>query len=64
MIREHWNLLAINEFKYLIAKKQYFDEIKELMGSNKTEKDGAKKRQIQRLKPSKCSPCLANLRSL
>ena len=64
MIREHWNLLAINEFKYLIAEKQHFDEIKELMGSNKIEKDRAKKRQIQRLKPSKFSPCLTNLRSL
>ena len=34
------------------------------MGSNKIEKSKVKKRQIQKLKPGKCSPCLTNLRSL
>ena len=34
------------------------------MASNKTEKIKVKKRQIQKLKPGKCSACLTNLRSV
>ena len=34
------------------------------IGTNKTEKNKVKKRQIQKLKPGKCSLCLTNLRSL
>ena len=38
--------------------------LKELIGSNKTEKEKVKKRQIQKLKPGKISLRLKNLRSL
>ena len=38
--------------------------LKELIESNKIEKNKVKNRQIQKLKPGKCSPCLTNFRSL
>ena len=70
VIWKHWNLLEINE-----SLKEIFNchpitafrrnkNLKQLIGSNKTEKGKVKKRQTQNLKPGKCSPCLTNLRSL
>ena len=70
VIREHWNWLSINE-----SIKEMFNcqpltaftrnkNLKELVESNKIEKNTVKKkRQVQKLKPGKCSPYLTNLRS-
>ena len=70
MIRNYWNLLAINKSLKEIFNCQPITafrrnkNLKELIGGNKIEKNKVKKRQIQKLKSSKCSPCLTNLRSL
>ena len=67
---KHWNLLEINESLKEIFNCQPITgsrrnkSLKELIGSNKIEKNKVKKRQIQKLKPGKCSLCLTNLRSL
>ena len=69
VIRKHWNWLEIIEsleevFKYHpIIAFRWNRNLKELIRSSKIEKNEVKKRQIQKLKPSKCSPCLTNLRS-
>ena len=55
VIRKHWNLLAINEsLKEIfncqpIAAFRRNKNLKELIGSNKIEKNKVKKRQIQKL---------------
>ena len=70
VIWKHSNFLNINE-----SLKEIFDcqpitafrqnkNLTELIGSNKIEKNKVKKRQLQKLKPGKCSPYLTNLRSL
>ena len=68
-MREHWNLLAVNESLKEIFNSQSIiafkgnKNLKVLIGSNKIEKNKVKKIQIQKLKPGKCSSCLTNLRS-
>ena len=70
MIRKHWNLLVINKsLKEIlncqpITSLRWNKSLKELIGSNKIEKNKVDKRQVQKLKPGKWSPCLTNLRSL
>ena len=70
MIQKHWNLLEINESLKEIFTCQSITafrqnkNLKELIGSNKFEKNTTKKRQIQKLKPGKYSPCLKIIRSL
>ena len=70
VIRKLWNLLELNE-----SLKEIFNcrsitafrrnkNLKELIERNKIENNKVKKRQIQKLKPGKCSRCLKNLRSL
>ena len=70
LIWKHRNLLAINE-----SPKEIFNcqprtafkqnkNLREFIGSNKIENKKVKKRQTQKSKPGKCSPCLTNLRSL
>ena len=63
-------MLAINEslkeiinFQTITAFRQN-QNLKELIESDNTEKNKVKKRQIWKLKPGKCSPCLTNVRSL
>ena len=60
VIRKHWNLLKINaplkeipNSQPIIVFRQNKD-LKELIGTYKIE--NKKKRQIQKLKPGKCSP--------
>ena len=66
LIRKHFNLLEINESLKGIFNCQPITAfrrnniLKELIGSNKTEKNKFKKRQIQKLKPGKS----CHLRSL
>ena len=59
VIRKHWNLVAINEslkeiFNYqpitAFRRNKY---LKELIGSNKIEKNKFRKRQMQKVKPGK-----------
>ena len=70
VIRKHWNLLELNESLKKIFNCQPTKafrrnkNLKELIGSNKIEKNKVKERQIQKLKPGKLSPYLTNLRSL
>ena len=64
------NLLEINESldeTFIFHPTTVFREnknLKELIGSNKIEKNKVKKRPIQKTKPRKSSSCLTNLRSL
>ena len=64
------NLLEINESldeTFIFHPTAVFREnknLKELIGSNKIEKNKVKKRPIQKTKPRKSSSCLTNLRSL
>ena len=63
---ETLDLLAINELfncQSISAFKRN-KELKELIGSNKIEKNKVKNRHIQKLKSGNCSPCLIMLRSL
>ena len=68
VIRKYWDLLAINESLkeifncHPITALRRYKNLKESIGSNKTETKQSQKRQIQKLKPHKCSPCLANSR--
>ena len=69
MIQKHLNLLEIKESLKEIFNCQTLTafrqnkNLKELMGSNKIEKNKTRKRQIQKLKPGKCSPFLTNIKS-
>ena len=70
VIQKHRNLIEVNESLKEIFNCQPIKafrqnkNLKELIASNKTEKNKVKKRQIHKLKPGKCSSCLTNLKSL